>query len=477
MFLLLLAAYFVLQIVIRLSLSDALDLDEAEQAFIFQQLRAGYDSQPPLYAGLQWLSFSLFGLNLFALSLLKNLLLFLTYAGVLLTARPLIGAKGAMAATASLVLMPAIGWESQRDLTHSVLLTTMASLTLLSYFALLRRPDVWRYLLFGLAIGMGLQSKYNFAILVGGLMVASLAVPEHRRIVWNSKVAITAVVALLCLVPHGLWLLHHLDDAARGTLSKMSEGRQHAYLLNVVTGFGSLLEATLAFVTPLWLIYAWLCRRDFRQASVDWKSANARFFLTLLAFIFAALTLMLLFGRITNIKSRWLLPFLFFAPLAFFVVLPKLARPEIFHRILQIACCFALVISLALPLRVYVGPMLGKNVRAHYPFAELSVALHQQFPQIHTVISDAKLTAGNLHFQRPELRTLLMRELLTRPQPLQGDLLLVVRGESAPDALQRFRSVYPLTSVQQIGRINLKMGYGSAETMSFDFVHITVRNQ
>jgi hypothetical protein len=67
--------------------------------------------------------------------------------------------------------------------------------------------------------------------------------------------------------------------------------------------------------------------------------------------------------------------------------------------------------------------------------------------------------------------------LLARQQPLQGDLLLVVRGESAPDALQRFRSVYPSTSVQQIGRINLKMGYGSTETMSFDFVQLTVRSQ
>jgi hypothetical protein len=119
---------------------------------------------------------------------------------------------------------------------------------------------------------------------------------------------------------------------------------------------------------------------------------------------------------------------------------------------------------------------MGKNVRAHFPYRELSVLLTRQFPQVHTIVSDAKLTAGNLHFQRPDVRTLVMKDVLDEPVPLQGDLLLVVRGDTGPEWAARFLSVYPLATVQQIGHTNLKMGYGSKESMSFDFVYLAARN-
>ncbi|MGO6903362.1 hypothetical protein ACCS96_24115, partial [Rhizobium ruizarguesonis] len=45
----LLAAYFVLQVGVRLATSHSLDLDEAEQAFRSQWLAAGYGPQPPFY--------------------------------------------------------------------------------------------------------------------------------------------------------------------------------------------------------------------------------------------------------------------------------------------------------------------------------------------------------------------------------------------------------------------------------------------
>jgi 4-amino-4-deoxy-L-arabinose transferase-like glycosyltransferase len=117
-FVLVLALYFLAHLVIRLSLSDSLDLDEAEQAFEFQQFRMGYGTQPPLYNWLQWILFSALGMNLFALALLKSLCLFSIYFFMFLTARPLVGSMGAMAVSASMLLLPQIGWEAQRDLTH-----------------------------------------------------------------------------------------------------------------------------------------------------------------------------------------------------------------------------------------------------------------------------------------------------------------------------------------------------------------------
>ena len=75
------AAYFGLQVVLRLTLGSSLELDEAEQMVLGQRLQAGYTGQPPLYTWLQIGFFAIFGQGVLALALLKNLLLFLTYAG------------------------------------------------------------------------------------------------------------------------------------------------------------------------------------------------------------------------------------------------------------------------------------------------------------------------------------------------------------------------------------------------------------
>jgi 4-amino-4-deoxy-L-arabinose transferase-like glycosyltransferase len=476
-FFVVLAAYFLLQIVIRVSLPDSLEIDEAEQAFIFQQLRLGYGSQPPLYAWLQWLMFSVFGVNLFALSALKNLLLFGTYLGMFHLARPLVGVNGAIAASASLILFPSIGWESHVDRTHSVLLTFLACATLWCYFALLRYPTVGRYALFGLLVGLGLQSKYNFVIFIAGLASASLLSTRHRKIVWNRKAWVAVAIALLCLLPHGLWLVNHFDAASRGTLYKMSKDDYDAgYLRDVARGLGSMLVAALAFITPLWLIYAFICRRYFGNTSIEWKSPDARFFARLYLAFFAGIMLLPLSGEVSTIQSRWMQPLLFSLPLAFFVILPGLAQTVVYKRILNACGVVALIILLALPLRIYLGPAMGKHGHLHHPYPELSAELARRFPRAHTLIADDMLVAGNLYFQRPSVRTLSLDEVLTGAESLQGEVLLVMRAGAQVGWLERFCVSYPSGIVRQQGRLDLRYGYRSAQTMSFEYAFVTTRS-
>lgn len=116
-FLLLLGCYFSLHIVLRVIISDSLDYDEAEQALLGQWLLAGYTEQPPLYTWIQYGLFKLFGKGVFAISLLKNSLLYLTYIFVFFSSREVLrDGRAAILATASLLLIPQIAWESQRDI-------------------------------------------------------------------------------------------------------------------------------------------------------------------------------------------------------------------------------------------------------------------------------------------------------------------------------------------------------------------------
>jgi 4-amino-4-deoxy-L-arabinose transferase-like glycosyltransferase len=477
-FFLVLAAYFVLQIVIRVSMPDSLEIDEAEQAFVFQQLRPGYGSQPPLYAWLQWLMFSIFGVNLFALAALKNLLLFGTYFGMFRLARPLIGVTGAIAASASLILLPSISWESHVDRTHSVLLTFLACATLWCYFALLRHPTTERYALFGLLVGLGLQSKYNFAVFIAGLASASLLSPRHRQTLWNRKAWLSVAIALLCLLPHGLWLANHSDAASSSTLYKLSKDDDDAgYLRDVARGMGNTLVAALAFITPLWLVYAFICRRDFRNAGGDRKNPDARFFARLYLAFLAWMMLLLLSGEVSTIQSRWMQPLLFSLPLAFFLLMPGLAQAVIFKRILTVCVVVAMIIPLALALRFHIGPALGKHGHLHHPYPELSCVLARRFPQAHTVIANDMLVAGNLYFQRPSVRTLLLDDTLTGAEPVQGDVLLVLRAGTQAGWLQRFFAGYPFSTLRQRGRLGLRYGYLNGETMWFEYALVTARSR
>jgi len=469
-FILVLAFYFLAHLLIRLNLSDSLDLDEAEQAFEVQQLRMGYGTQPPLYNWLQWLLFSAFGLNLFALALLKSLCLFGIYFFMFLTARPLVGNMGAMAVSASMLLLPQIGWEAQRDLTHSALLTTIASMSLYAYFALLRQPTLTRYALFGLLVGLGMQTKYNFLIFTMGLVFASLVVPQHRAIVWNRKIVVSIAVAVLCLLPHGLWVLQHFDVAAGGTIEQMKDESTTDFLLNVLAGMRSLLMATVSFITPIWLIYLLACRPFFGKVdrtSLRRPGTEALFFLCLYAGYIGSIIIIVLSGEVTRVKDRWMQPMLFSAPLLFFLLLPGLAQPAVFRRIMKIAAFVAACFLIALPLRVYLGPSYERYVRAHHPYPALASELARRFPQVREVITTDKLLAGNLHFQRPALRTLLLPRMMDERAALPDSGVLIMRAGEEVEWQARFQAVYPDARLSPAQRISLPYRYGGKEEMAF----------
>jgi 4-amino-4-deoxy-L-arabinose transferase-like glycosyltransferase len=473
-FLLLLAAYFILHILIRVTLTDSLAMDESEQALAYAHLQLGYGTQPPLYSWLQWLTFSTFGFTVFSFALLKNVILFALYAGLFVLAEPLIGVGGAITASASMLLMPEIAWESQRDLTHTVLLTTIVCWSLCCYFAMLRKPTVWRYALFGLLIGLGLLSKYNYTVFIGGLACASLAVREHRQIIWNNKLWLTAIIALLCILPHAVWLLTHLDAASGGTLAKMREGATQSYIENVLRGFGSMVWGAIGFLTPLWIIYLLVGWRAFKRPAIDRADTNVRFFLWLYAAFFALMCVILLTGYISNIKGRWLQQLLFPLPVVCFLLLPALARSEVYRKILRLVAVLALLILIGIPLRVQLGPYLDKYSRSHYPYPQLSSELEQRFPQANTLIVGEKLTAGNLYFQRPSMRTFILDRFLAHPERLDGKIVFVTPSEMRDDQLESLLRLFPSATVETQGQLQIPYQKSRGATMAFDYALIDI---
>lgn len=476
-------AYAATYLVLRLGEHGGLERDEAEMVYLARDLRLGYGTQPPLYTWLQWLAFQAFGPDRFALTIVKALSLGALYVAMFRAALPWVGRGAAPAAAAALLLLPQIAWEAVRIQTHSVLMIALACGLLWAYAALLARPDRTRYAAFGLVAGLGLLAKYNFGILLAGVVGASLLVGEHRAVLWNRRAWISALVAMLVVLPHAVWMAQHLDAAFGGTLHKMQDGGAHApYLRRVLHGALGLLSALAAFVAvpgvafayAAWPLRAELARDARTRAAQGRSTPEARFFFWLYALCLAQLILLVLLGVVGTIKERWLMPMLFSLPLGLLIWLPALRRPAPRRRLLRIAAVAAVVTLALLPARICFGPAIGKTVAAHYPYAPLAHALAQRYPGAHAVVANDVMLAGNLLFAQragPALQAalpaMLLEDLQRERRALQGELLLVTQDGYPQGLGTGFHAAYPGARLLAQERIELPLRLGGRGMLGF----------
>jgi 4-amino-4-deoxy-L-arabinose transferase-like glycosyltransferase len=473
MFLLALASYFLLQIVIRVVQQGALTLDEAEMVFDSQQLRLGYGIQPPLYTWLQWLVFQFSGVTHFGLSVLKNVSMFALYVCVFQLTRLLLGTLAAAAITSSLALLVPLGWDAAIDRTHSLLATALAAGALWTYFVLLRKPGRLRSALLGLLIGLGMLSKYNVAIFVLGLAAASLLVREHRKAIWTKDLWITVSVATLCLLPHATWFIEQIDTATAETLNKMVAGDHHAgYAENVARGFKHFFLSIASFITPLWIALA-IAYRSPRAGTLQLQAPQARFFVWLFATGLACIAALVLSGHLSHIKSRWLQTLLFALPLACLVIFPP-EKPAVYRRLLVVSAAAAVVMLVGLTVRPQLKSAFGNGSRIAEPYPELTSELVRRFGQFKVVGVQNRWVGGNVRMQLPHVRTLTLDELCSQAQfPEDRVLVLIEAGKRrrAGPGLERC----PGLDVVERGLISAH--YPGSEQNSLLFSYALVKRQ
>jgi lipopolysaccharide core galacturonosyltransferase RgtB len=442
-----LLAYGLAHVLLRLLISDGAELDEAEQLLLSQAWAVGYTDQPPLYTWLLLLFQALFGVDILSLALLKNLLLCATYLCLFLAARIVLSdAYLALLTSLSLWLIPQIAWESYRDLTHSVLVTSLSSGFCYVLVKLLRSGQTSHYLVLGLLLGLGALSKHSFLLFASALVGAVFAQPDTRGRLLDRRMVLACGLAVLIVLPHGLWLLDHWQLDASPAAQKLELRHGMPSVTVTATGLLKLIWASIRFLTPFWLI----CFLTFPQL-VSWSTVTAttpnrfrrlleRFFL--LVFLTLA-TAVLLFG-VTHFKDRWMQPFLFLAPLYVFVRLQDLgvvpSRLRLYAGVLGV---FGLVF-LAMPLtQAWVGPWFGVYSRLHVPFEALARQLEAAGFKRGMIVAENTFIGGNLRLMFPHARVL-TPELTIGLQVATheaGQCLVVWDGsdiQPLPDPLQQF---------------------------------------
>ncbi|HXT10978.1 MAG TPA: glycosyltransferase family 39 protein [Candidatus Angelobacter sp.] len=398
----LLLIYFTLQIIFRVLISSSLDLDESEQLVLTQKLSWGYGSQPPLYTWIQFLFFHVFGLSVFGLSLLKNILLFGTYLFTYLNARFITRSQAcAMSAAASLLFIPQIAWESQRDLTHSVLSATMVCATLFCFLQLHARPSLRRYALFGLCAGLGVLSKYNFLLPLAALVIATLCTRQFRRLILDKRILLAGLIAALIVLPNALWALAHPHLALRAA-GKFKIQEANEWLRAIVSGVKGLVYCSITFFAAFGVLYAIIFfKRPAANASAT-KNEYATLLLRMLGISYALIVLAIVVFRISDIRDRWLQPILILSPVLVIALLRDRLNATRLKVILALAGAVMVAVTVALHGRIIWAERLHRTQPWNRPYDALAKQLKGAISQDPVVITDTTLMAGNLRINLPD---------------------------------------------------------------------------
>ncbi len=380
-------AYFALNAVSQCLVSGTADLDQAQQLLLAQDFDLGYGTQPPLYTWVMHTAFMVTGPSLRALYAFKVLLLTLLIAGAIRVGQRLgLEGKQLLPAIVGFAFLPQFVWESQRDLTHSLLASVCAMWTLAVFLRLKERRDVAGYVRLGVCIGLGLLGKYNYSFFIAGLGLAALSIPETRPVVLNRYSLIASAVALMLVLPHAVWVWGH-RAAASASVEKLG--------LDAIYGTGLLGLANAAFQFAFPLLVAWLVSARGRRN----VSSDTHFLIRLLLVIAGLLAVFVLVSGTTQVKDRWLQPLLFF--LLFIVIGTTIMRERLYAGLMVTVM---VLVAIALPGRTMLADVTGAPQRQNLPYATMADTLRSQVGTPDWIVSDRGLLAGNLRLSFPEAR-------------------------------------------------------------------------
>jgi 4-amino-4-deoxy-L-arabinose transferase-like glycosyltransferase len=427
------AGYFLLQCVVRLLASPTLDLDESEQLVATQRLAWGYGPQPPLYSWLQYPLVRWLGPSILALTLLKNALLFSLYVVTYHNARCLTRNHWlATLAAVSLLFLPQIAWESQRDLTHSVLVTLCAAITFNVLIRLKRNPSPGGFLALGICAGLGILSKYSFLLFLAGLVAGAVLERHWRHALLHRHVWIALLTAAIVMLPHTLWVLEH-PQAVLGAAREFQITHHWPRWQVLERGLLSLIIAVVAHAGLLLGLFALASQR--KPASAPPPSpdpAATRLILYGLGAMGTLLLAAICFGGVTRFKDRWFMPLLAWLPVLLVSGLGSRLESRRITGLLGLGVVVATFVTLAIPGRVWFAAALKHPHELNVPFQELVKGLPNP-DQFKVIIAANNWLAGNLKLCLPGVQVFSPQLVMTADLAADTECLVVWDATSSDE--------------------------------------------
>lgn len=390
--------------VARVLLSSAVMWDQAEQLVWTQSLAWGYGPQPPLYTWLQWGVNALLGPSVLALAVVKHALMVLTFVFLYAAARQIMPRSSAWLSALGIVWLPGMGWEVLRDLTHTVLVTCTVAATWWLLLRQVQRPTRAGFAWLGLAMGVGVLSKYSYVLIAGAAVLAALSLPTPRRALLGRGWWLVPLVAALLVAPHAQWVLAHWDDATRSTVDKLRPPGVGVGWSALLSGLGDFFKVFVLGALPwaamaAWAfgVPAWAGRADTEAPPAHAAPWAPQLLLRYLLLIGAALLGMVLFAGVAKLDGRWIHPMVLVLPMAAFAWRPGLGtQPRGVRRYLIAVAGMGLLVWTMSLLDPLIDAQRGREDRHNWPVAGLEAQLRAAGYDGHSPIIASRHIAGGL---------------------------------------------------------------------------------
>jgi 4-amino-4-deoxy-L-arabinose transferase-like glycosyltransferase len=289
------AAITVVRVIVLLVTPLELYPDEAQYWWWAQTPAFGYFSKPPMIAWIVWATTALLGNAEWAIRFAAPLLHGAAALCLFAIGRYLFDSRTALLCALAYLTTPGASYSSGLISTDVPLLLCWA----VALYAFLRACDAsgWRWpFLCGMAIGLGLLSKYAMLYFLLGAAVAVLVVPKARALVLSARGLLVLVTAFAIFAPniwwnaqHGFPTVSHTEANANWEHSRFSPLSMIGFFLGQFGVFGPLLMA--GYLAALWRI-AGTAGRSQRE-------------LLLVAFSAPPLALMLVQSFIVTANANW----------------------------------------------------------------------------------------------------------------------------------------------------------------------------
>ena len=415
---LLILGYLAIHLAVRLLTSPTLGVDDAEQALLAQRFAWGYQiREPPLYTWLLLPVIGALGPNILALSLVRYLLLGVTFFGMYGVARHWIAdPRLAALAVFSFAAIYMFGYYAHHDLTHSTALAAAIAASLYAFARLVERPSAGRYLVLGFGFGLGLLAKWNFVMLAIGLPLTCLLHRRFRALVLDRRLLLAIAATALVAAPSGLWALGREQSALAIAQAVLGDEPGRGFWATLAVGTAALARATLVYPLPFLALFLltfgralWRGRRtgDPGSGEPGARSVTPGFVGGLIAVILALHWLLIPTAGAVAFTEHWLHPALMVLPILLFALAERGApTPGSCHAYLALVGVLVIAALGARILHDTLGADHCGRCRDLVPFAALADQLRAAGFERGTIVTDDAHIGGNLRVAFPASRVL-----------------------------------------------------------------------
>ena len=305
-------AYFTLHYVLRVGLSDTLQIDAAEQVVQSQELLFDYGNfQPPLFTWLLHTLWLFVEPSMESFVAFRYVLLVATFWLWHLVSRLLFNSPILqLISCSSWLLMYEFAWKLHQGSTHTTLMLLALMLTLHAVLLLLTKKSLGLYIYLGFVVALGVSSKYSFTGFALLALMAGLLVPKFRKIILHPYLSISVIVASLLSVPALIPLFLGRETVESGLQNQMGYS-DFGVLMGNSDSASRVITAAIEFMLPLIFFMIFTSKNKWKSLKDD--DVGWWLFLIIVGYLLGFLVTSC-FIDMSQLKSRWLHPFLFVMP-------------------------------------------------------------------------------------------------------------------------------------------------------------------